>query len=89
MVAGPGTALVWAIVEFARALPRNDRLAALFGMSAQVAFFWLKYFDRIMQPTTRAINAASCTYFLGARTEARCSDSDIIERYGTSSFTHT
>lgn len=88
MVAGPGTALVWAIVEFARALPRNDRLAALFGMSAQVLFFWLKYVDRFVQPKTRAINAASCTYFLGTRMDTQCSDSDIIARYGASSFRH-
>jgi hypothetical protein len=89
MVAGPGTALVWAIVEFARALPGNDRLAALFGMSAQAAFFWLKYADRVVRPTSRAINAASCTYFLGTRSDAPCPDSDIIARYGAGSFTHT
>lgn len=89
MVAGPGTALVWAIVEFARALPRSDRLAALFGMAAQTAFFWLKYTDRWIAPTTRATGAASCTYFLGTRRDAACSESDIIARYGDSSFSHT
>ena len=89
MVAGPGTALVWALVAFFAALPPNRRLSQLFGISAQFAFFWLKYADFLIKRDNKSLDAASCTYFYGSRSEKAVSADQIIARYGASGFTHT
>lgn len=89
LVAGPGTALTWALVEFFRSIPGPRRLSQGLGMAVQCLFFWLKYTDYFMQNSPRARDAASCTYFYGTRKEAAFAASDIVARYGRSTFSHT
>lgn len=89
MVAGPGTALAWQIVDCAKALPRGAGMSKRMGMLARTLFFWVKYLDYIYQHNPRAIDAASCTYFYGKRRNYAVDPADIIERYGVSSFSHT
>lgn len=89
VIAGPGTALTWAIVEYARALPRSRRLSSLLRLVTQTCFFWLKYTDQMLGQSRRAQESASCTYFYGLRRETAVSPVDIIQRYGRTSFTHT
>jgi hypothetical protein len=88
VVAGPGTALTWMLVEFARALPKSRRLSVLMRMAAQVLFFWVKHVDRLLGQSRRAQEAASCTYFYGRWRETAVTPLDIIARYGETGFRH-
>lgn len=88
MVAGPGTALVWQLTEFSRALFKNRRVASYAVMLTKLFFFWIKYFDHLMANNPRAIDAASCTYFYGLLSEEPVDPRDIISRYGDNSFSH-
>lgn len=89
MVAGPGTNLNWQIVDCARMLSRNTRMSSGLALIARVLFFWVKYADYILQHNPKALDAASCTYFYGKRQTQACKPSDVIARYGVSSFSHT
>jgi SAM-dependent methyltransferase len=82
VVAGPGTALVWALENFAACLPRSDRGAMASKLVARCASFWLKYADHILAHRPRALDAASCTYFLGKKESGyRLADADLIRGY--------
>jgi hypothetical protein len=61
-VAGAGTALLWSIGYFARALTRS----LAFGRLIQLCFFWLRYTDAILD-TRCSIDAASGVFFLGRK----------------------
>lgn len=89
VVAGPGTALTWALVEYFRSLSSNRRLSSALGMIAQTAFFWVKYTDLWTASRPRARDAASCTYFYGRSRKTQVSSNDIIARYGETNFSHT
>lgn len=89
MVAGPGTNLVWQITDFAKALSQNTRISSGLTLAARSLFFWIKYTDHIFKNNPKALDAASCTYFYGERQDEACGPSDIIARYGVSSFSHT
>lgn len=89
MVAGPGTALSWQIIEFAKMLSQNGRISRGLTIIARIVFFWIKYSDYIFQHNPKALDAASCTYFYGKRQDHPIDPSDIIARYGFSSFSHT
>jgi SAM-dependent methyltransferase len=80
VVAGPGTALVWAIEHFASSF-WSGTMALLAKGLARVLFFWLKYFDHVLRDRPGAIDAAACTYFLGKKLPGVVSDQDIIESY--------
>jgi SAM-dependent methyltransferase len=82
VVAGPGTALLWAIRYAARALPRRSRSAAnVFDALALVGFFWLKYLDDIVITHAGAVDGASATWFMGTKGVSALSDRDVIETY--------
>lgn len=89
VVAGPGTTLTWALVEYFRSLSSNQRLSSALGLIARTVFFWIKYTDRWTKSTPRARDAASCTYFYGRYRETQVPPQDIIARYGKTSFSHT
>ena len=61
-VAGAGTALRWSIGYFVRALTRSVAL----GRIASLAFFWLSYLDRFLDPA-HSLDAASSVFFLGRK----------------------
>lgn len=81
MVAGPGTALTWSIVDFSRSLTTNRKISNLLSIATRVLFFWLKYIDYLLQKNPAALDAASCTYFYGSRKENRTDASTIVQRY--------
>lgn len=62
-VNGAGTALLWSIGYFTRALTRS----LAFGRLIQLCLFWLRYTDAILDPKY-SIDAASGVYFLGRKT---------------------
>lgn len=90
MVAGPATALVWALENFALAFARRSIARAVTKAIVRIAFGWLKHFDRLLVHRPEAMDGASCTYFLGSRIDGRIPDTDIIARYvGAKHLRHT
>lgn len=81
MVAGPGTALVWAIEHFAMAFVVRSALRNILKAVVRLLFGWIKYFDLLLANKPAAMDAASCTYILGVKVEDRTADSEIIDRY--------
>ena len=69
LIAGAGTALMWSIRYYARALTRSVIVGGLIGH----CFFWLRFTDRILDPKY-SLDAASSVFFLG-RKSARSSSS--------------
>ena len=81
MVAGPATALVWAIENLALAFVRRPVFRTLTNTGVQLVFYWLKWLDYLLVNRPEAMDGASCTYFLGAKTTEPVSDLEIINRY--------
>ena len=77
---GPGMALIWSVAYFVRAFvpsvmwPVVDRCVSL-------GFFWLKYFDDYLVTKPGGIDAASGTFFLGARRDTPIDDRAIVRGY--------
>ncbi|VAX11780.1 methyltransferase type 11, putative [hydrothermal vent metagenome] len=88
MIAGPGTALVWSITDFSRALFSNARFSSFAALLSRTLFFWLKYFDYLCKDNPIALDAASCTYFYGKKAVKRTSGKEIIEQYKGNVFRH-
>jgi SAM-dependent methyltransferase len=89
MVAGPGTALVWGIVDFSKAVFSNRRLSSAAGLAARLFFFWLKYLDYIVENSPRALDSASCTYFYGRKSHQTVNGLEIISRYEGDKYLHS
>ena len=81
MVAGPATALVWAIENLALAFVRRPVFRTLTKAGVRLLFSWLKWLDYLLVNRPEAMDGASCTYFLGAKTTEPVSDLEIINRY--------
>jgi SAM-dependent methyltransferase len=75
-VAGAGTALLWSIDYFVRALTRSVRM----GRIVALCLCWLSRLDRVLDPKY-SVDAASSVFFLGRKTEREISRSDIIDYY--------
>jgi SAM-dependent methyltransferase len=89
IVAGPGTALVWAIERFVSALFGARWLSKIVRGATRLMFFWLKYFDYLTKDSGAAMDAASCTFLLARKASARISEQDVIEGYiGSQNMQH-
>jgi len=75
-VAGPGTALSWALDHFVRGVTRSRTAGRLVG----IATSWLAFFDRWM-PAGYASDGASCTYFYGRRAERSLMPREMAAEY--------
>jgi SAM-dependent methyltransferase len=90
LVAGPSTALVWAIENFALAFVQSAAFRKLTKALVRVAFGWIKYLDHLLANRPEAMDGASCTYFLGFKAEVPVSDSENIAKYvGAKHLKHT
>lgn len=90
MVAGPGTVMVWTIENFVLAFFSNQFIRKAAKATIRLLFFWLRYFDYMLEKKAAAMDGASCTYFLGSKIEGKISDSKIIEAYnGGKHLKHT
>ena len=48
----------------------------------RLLFFWLKYFDYLIQNNSNAMDGDSCTYFLGRKlVDRQVSDQEILNGY--------
>lgn len=81
MVAGPATALVWAIENLALAFVRRSVFRTLTKAGIRLVFSWLKWLDYLLVNRPEAMDGASCTYFLGSKITGKVADLDIINRY--------
>ncbi len=88
-VGGPGTALVWSLVGFARSFFKSPRYSTLAALAARYLFGWLRHFDSALDRNPRSLDFASCTYFIGRKAGKKTTAEQIVERYGDSSFKHT
>lgn len=81
MIAGPGTALVWALENFILAFFSGQRLRLAMKGIVRITAFWIKYFDYLLRDRPEALDGASCTYFLGRKQSQKIPDDGIIARY--------
>jgi SAM-dependent methyltransferase len=81
MVAGPATALLWSIENFLLSFSATALIRKFIKVGVRLFFGWIKYFDYILCQKPQAMDAASCTYFLGRRRVSVRSDTNIIESY--------
>jgi len=77
---GPGSALAWSVVYFIASFARNRRVRRMLSAAGRVMFFWLRWFDRLLE-TDAAHDAASGFYFLGRRSDVVLSDQELIAQY--------
>lgn len=90
LVAGPSTALVWAIENFALSFVRRAAFRKLIKGLVRTLFGWLKYLDYLVVDCPQAMDAASCTYFYGSKVAIPLTDDEIISKYlGAKHLTHT
>jgi SAM-dependent methyltransferase len=90
MVAGPATALVWAIEHFVLAFVSAGAGRRVAKAVVRLLFSWIKHVDRLLIHRAAAMDGASCTYFLGRKTERPVDDAEIIRRYtGGQRISHT
>jgi SAM-dependent methyltransferase len=75
-VSGAGTALIWSIRYFARALTGSDRIA----WAISLAIFWLRYFDYIAQKRPNA-DAACGVFFFGRKADVEISPKSMTVFY--------
>jgi uncharacterized protein YbaR (Trm112 family) len=76
---GPAAALLHTVEHFFRSFCGESRLArATIKRAVALAGFWLKYLDHLLARRPGAIDAASATFFLGARRETPLPDRVIV-----------
>lgn len=82
-VAGPGTALMWAVEHFLLALvDERPLLRNMVKGSVRLALGWLGMVDRRIAQRAAALDGASCTYFYGRlMTDIAADDWDIVAGY--------
>jgi SAM-dependent methyltransferase len=73
---GPGTAMLWSIKYFFASISGTYKVGTLVAL----AFFWLRFFDRISRRQI-ALDGASGIYFLGRRSERTLSPGEILALY--------
>ena len=73
---GPGTVMIWSIRHLVRAIFRSNKA----GTAAAMAFFWLRYLDRLTDGRFAA-DSASGVYFLGRKSRRAIGHGDIIAYY--------
>jgi hypothetical protein len=82
LIAGPATALVWAVENFALCFAPNHMLQLCIKTGVRLLFFWLKYLDYLLKDLPQAMDSASATYFLGYKNPSlKTSDKAIVDRY--------
>ncbi len=82
LLTGPGTALVWAAENFVLSFMRSHWIRSAAKALVRLSLFWVKYFDYLLKNRPAAIDAASCTYFLGIKDADRgTSDQEIVNSY--------
>jgi SAM-dependent methyltransferase len=89
MVAGPATALAWAIENFILAFFGSKKFRNATKVLTRFGLFWIKYFDYILIRRAGAMDGASCTYLFAKKIDGKVADSKIVSDYvGAKVMTH-
>jgi SAM-dependent methyltransferase len=80
-VASAGTTLAWSLSYFFMAFARTPRTWHLIRRICQVLLFWLKRLDPVLARNPGSWDGASCSYFLGRRSESVLSDKELLRAY--------
>jgi SAM-dependent methyltransferase len=80
-VAGPGTALAWSWRYFLSSLTGSRRLGSLLSGIGRVTGFVLELTDHWFKQRPGALDAASCTFFLGTKAQGALCDKEVIAGY--------
>ena len=80
-VAGPGTALSWAWRYFLASFARSRLAAKILFWVGRVTGLLVEQTDHFFGQRPGALDAASCIYFLGTKTERTISDKDLVAAY--------
>ncbi|GMM91785.1 class I SAM-dependent methyltransferase [Qipengyuania sp. MTN3-11] len=89
LVAGPATALVWALEHFFLSFAPGRRSRLVTKAAVRWVFGWLKYIDYLIRNRPAALDGASCTYLLGEKAGVPRSDEAIVAAYaGAQSLSH-
>ena len=82
VVAGAGSALVWSLKYFLTSFANSKKVDRILSYGGTFLFFWIKYFDVILNRTKGTIDAASGFYFLGRKEkDYLLSDKDLLGSY--------
>lgn len=82
VVAGAGSALVWSLKYFLTSFANSKKVDRILSYGGTFMFFWLKYFDIILNKTKGTIDAASGFYFLGRKEkDYLLSDKELLASY--------
>jgi SAM-dependent methyltransferase len=73
---GPGTSMLWSLRYFFSALFGTYKAGTLVA----IAFFWLRFFDRLVWPK-HAVDGASGVYFLGQRSNRAIGPKEMLAHY--------
>ncbi len=82
VVAGAGSALVWSLKYFLTSFANNKKTDRILSYGGTFLFFWVKYFDLILNKSKGSIDAASGFYFLGRKEkDYLLSDKELLSSY--------
>ena len=74
--------LLWALRYFARSVPRRrSSLVGVLDRAAQFAFFWIPFFDRLIQHHPGAYDGASGLYFRGIKAAHTLTEEELLASY--------
>lgn len=77
LVAGPGTALEWSYRYLLRCFSKTKIMKLIVRLTG----FWIKYFDYLLRKSPGVLDAASCTFFFGVKSEKIFSEKEIVSKY--------
>lgn len=82
VVAGAGSALVWSLKYFLTSFANSKKVDRILSYGGTFLFFWIKYFDVILNRSKGTIDAASGFYFLGRKErDYLLSDKELLGSY--------
>lgn len=82
VVAGAGSALVWSLKYFLTSFANSKKVDRILSYGGTFLFFWLKYFDVILNKSKGTVDAASGFYFLGRKEIGYLlSDKELLSSY--------
>jgi SAM-dependent methyltransferase len=79
---GPAASLLWSLSYFASSFGFSRISARLLGLGARLLFFWVKYFDFVLERGTACRDSANGFYFVGKNRKRPVIDAkDLIGAY--------
>jgi SAM-dependent methyltransferase len=82
VIAGAASSLTWSLKYFLTSFANSKKIDRVLSYAGTFLFFWVKYFDIILNKTKGSIDAASGLYFLGRKEDGYLlSDKELLNSY--------